>query len=227
MSTRTSDDKRGLLLLDLNLIEWRQDLDDLVAVAERGGEVILQVLAEHAIHGFGMERKGGRSQLCREVLLILKEEAPVGGIVEIPCAGRELVEDVGLERGEITTGTLKAIDELIFPQSVNGTGSRRKRGNEDEACGVRSVGVSVGRVDLFNLRIATVRNVVSDGLAERRVDGADLGGDFVEIQIEIVGMDEVDARRLLGVPKVRHDHLHEADDPSRLLESLVLFELTD
>jgi hypothetical protein len=125
------------------------------------------VLAQHAVHGFGVKRKRGGAQLGGEVLLVLEEEAAVGGVVQIPSAGRELVEDVGLEGGEVTAGALEAIDELVFPQAVNGAGRGGKRCDEDEAGGIRGVGVAIGGVDLLNLGIAAVGDVVGDGLAER------------------------------------------------------------
>ena len=40
-------------------------------------------------------------------------------------------------------------------------------------------------------------------------------------------MDQVHAVCLLGIPKARDHHLHEADDASGLLEALVLFEFSD
>jgi hypothetical protein len=120
LAAGTDDDERGLFLLDLNFIGRRQNLDDLVTVAQRSGKVGFQMLAQHPVHGFGVQRERRGTQLGGKILLVLEVQAAVGGIVQIPGAGRQLVEDVGLEGGEVATGALEAIDELIFAQAVNG-----------------------------------------------------------------------------------------------------------
>ncbi len=96
----------------------------MVTVAERRREVVLQMLAKHAVHGFRVKRERRRAQLGSKVLLVLEEEAAVGGIVEIPGAGGQFIEDVGLEGGEVATRALKAIDKLILPEAVDRSGRR-------------------------------------------------------------------------------------------------------
>ena len=91
LSARAHEDERGFLLLELNFIGRRQDFNDLIAVAERGGKVVIQMVAEHAIHGFGVQGERSRAQLRREVLLVLEEQPTIGRIMEIPRASRELI----------------------------------------------------------------------------------------------------------------------------------------
>ena len=184
-------------MLDLHFIRRRQHLDDLIAVAQRSRKIGFQTLTQHPIHGFGMQRESSGAQLGGEVLLIFEVQAAVGRVVQIPSAGRQFVEDVGLECGEVTTGALEAIDELIFTQAMYRARRSRKRGDEDQAGRIRRIGVAIGHVDLFHLCRASVGDVVSDGFAERGVDGADFGRDFIQIQIEIVGVNQVHASGLL------------------------------
>jgi hypothetical protein len=116
--------------------------------------------------------------------------------VEIPGAGRQFVEDVGLEGGEVATGALEAIDQLIFAQPVNGARRGGEGGDENEARGIGGVGVAIGQVDLLNLGVATVGDVMRDGFTERGIDGANLGSDLVDVEINIVGTDQVLAAAL-------------------------------
>ena len=82
------------------------------------------MLAQHPLHGFGMQRQRRRTQLGGEILLIFEVQPTVGGLVQIPGASRQLIQDVGLESGEVATGALKTVNQLIFPQAVN----RARRG---------------------------------------------------------------------------------------------------
>jgi hypothetical protein len=172
LAAGADDDERGLFLLDLNFIGRRQHLDDLVAVAQRSGKVGFQMLTQHPVHRFGVQRQRRGTQLGGEVLLVLEVQAAIGGIVQIPGAGRQFVEDVGLEGGEVTTGALEAIDQLVFAQAVNGTRRGGERSDEDQAGGIRGIGVAIGYVDLFNLRapawaMSWAMASLSDGLMVR------------------------------------------------------------
>ena len=80
-------------------------------------------------------------------------------------------------------------------------------------------------VDLFDFSIPAVSHIVSDRSAEGRVDGADFRSNLVEIQVEIVGVDEIEGLCLLGIPKTGNQHLHQTDHPAGLLETLVFLEL--
>ena len=76
------------------------------------------MISEHTVHRLGVKRIGGSTKFGRKILLILEVETPVGRVVQIPRAGRELIEHIGLKRGEVAAGPLEAIDELIFAESV-------------------------------------------------------------------------------------------------------------
>ena len=64
---------------------------------------------------------------------------------------------------------------------MNRAGRSRKRRDQDEAGSVGGVGISICRIYLLHLRIAAVGDIVGNGFAERWIDGADLGRNFVQI----------------------------------------------
>lgn len=70
---RDGRSQRGLFLIDLDLIKRRKHLDNLVAIAQGGCEVRLQMFPQHAINRFRVQRKRCGTQLGSEVLLILEE----------------------------------------------------------------------------------------------------------------------------------------------------------
>ena len=80
---------------------------------------------------------------------------------------------------------------------------------------------------MLYLGIACVGDVMGNGFAQRWVDGANFRRNFVQVQVQVVGVDEVNSGGLAGIPQVGHHHLHEPNHATGLLEALVFFELAD
>ncbi len=173
LSTGAHDDQRGFFQLNLHLIRRWQNFDDLVAVAQRGGKVGLQMLTQHAVHSLSVQRERHGAQLGGQVLLVFEVQAAIGRVVQIPGAGCQLVKHIGLEGGQVAPGALQAIDQLVFTQAMNSTRRGGQRSDEDQAGGIRRIGVAVDQVDLLYLGITRMGDVVGNGFAQQRVDGAD------------------------------------------------------
>ena len=103
----------------------------------------------------------------------------------------------------------------------------RERGHQDQAGGIRGIAVAITAVDLFSLGIPAVGDVMGDGFAEGRIDGADFGGDLVNAEIEVIGVNQIGRVRPTGIPEVGDHHLHQPDDAPGLLEAFVFLELAD
>jgi hypothetical protein len=65
-------------LLNLHFVRRGQDFDGLEAVAQAGREVLFEVLAQHAVDRFVVQRQRRRTQLGGEVRLVLEGEASMG-----------------------------------------------------------------------------------------------------------------------------------------------------
>ena len=101
---------------------------------------------------------------------------------------------------------LKAIDQLVLTQAMDGAGRGGQRCDQDQPRCLGRIGVAVGGVDLFDFGVAAVGDVVRDGRAQRGVDGANLRGDFVHIEVDVEGADQVLGVRLVGLPPIGHHH---------------------
>ncbi len=110
---------------------------------------------------------------------------------------------------------------------MNGTGRGGKGRYEYQPGGITCIGSPITLIDLLHLCITTVGNVMGDGFAQGRIDRAHFGGDFIQIEIQIIGMDQINVGRLFTVPEIGYHHLHQTNDTPSLLEALVLLELAD
>jgi hypothetical protein len=72
--------------------------------------------------------------------------------------------------------------------------------------------------------MTVVGDVVADRLGERWVDRANLGDDFVAVEVKVVGVNELQFVGLPGFPQIRDDHAHQADQATGLLETGVFLE---
>ena len=183
------------------------------------------MLPQHPLHDFVVERLGSGAQLGRQVLLVLEEQPAVRRVVQVPSPRRQLVENVGLERGEVPTWSLKAVHQLVVPYPMDGSRSRGEGCHQNQPGGIRGVTVAVRLVDQFHLGVAVMSDVVGDGFAEAWVDRAHLGGDLVLVEVEVVGVDQIEGAGFSGVPEVGYDHLHQSNHATGLLKAFVLLEL--
>ena len=101
--------KHDLVLLEVNLVESRENRDGLVGVPHERREAIFEELSQLLEHRLVVERLRRGPQLRGEVLLVLEEEPAVLRSVQVPSARIEDVEHRPLERREVTTWSLEEV----------------------------------------------------------------------------------------------------------------------